>query len=183
MNIEYVGRGYSLDDRIRDVVEGKLDKIEKFLEEPVEIRVTLEVEKHRQIADIHIAHKLGVVQATEEADDMVDAIHAAIAKAEKQARRSRKKLTGRKRRAEPGPGHWPVEIVDRASLATGGGSDGPRVIRSMNLSIKPMSIDEAALALEGSKNDFVVFRDATTDRVSVLYKRRDNNYGLIAPEL
>lgn len=185
MNIEYVGRGYSLDDRIRDVVEAKLDKVERFLQEPIEIRVTLEVEKHRQIADIHIAHKLGVVQAREEADDMVDAIHAAVAKAEKQARRSRKKLTGRKRRGEPGPGHWPVEILDRASLNTGGGGegDGPKVIRSMNLRIKPMSVDEAALALEGSKNDFVVFRDAATDRVSVLYKRRDNNYGLIAPEL
>jgi len=146
------------------------------------VRVTLEVEKHRQIADIHIAHKLGVVQAREEADDMLDAVHVAVAKAEKQARRSRKKLTDRKRRGEPGAlSHWPMEIVEGASLGAGG--DGPRVIRSTRLQIKPMSIDEAALTLEGSKNDFVVFRDATTDRVSVLYKRRDNNYGLIAPEL
>ncbi len=58
-----------------------------------------------------------------------------------------------------------------------------RVIKSSLLQIKPMTIEEAALQLEGSKNDFVVFRDAVNDRVSVLYKRRDDNYGLIAPEL
>lgn len=181
MNIEYVGRGYSLDDRIRGFIEEKLDKVDKFLEEPIEVRVTLEVEKHRQSADIHIAHKLGVLQAREEADDMYDAVNAAVGKAEKQARRSRKKLTGRKRRGEPA--HllsWPLEIVEPASL--GAGSDGPRVIRTTHLKIKPMSIDEAALELEGSKNDFVVFRDAVTDKVNVLYKRKDDNYGLIAPE-
>ena len=80
MNIEFVGRGYSLDDRIRDYIEGKLGKMNKFLEEPIELRVTLEVEKHRQIADIHAAHKLGIVQAREEAADMYDAINAAVAK-------------------------------------------------------------------------------------------------------
>jgi putative sigma-54 modulation protein len=56
------------------------------------------------------------------------------------------------------------------------------VIRSSRLQIKPMSIEEAALELDGGKNDFVVFRDAASDRVSVLYKRKDNNYGLIAPD-
>lgn len=182
MNIEYVGRGYSLDDRIRSFVENKLEKVDKFLEEPVEIRVILEVEKHRQIADVHIAHKLGVLQAREEADDMHDALNAAMAKTVKQARRSRKKLTGRKRRAEPGGRlqQWPLEILERASLAAG--SDGPRIVRSTHLKIKPMSIDEAALELQDSKNDFVVFRDANTDKVHVLYKRKDQNYGLIAPE-
>ena len=71
-------------------------------------------------------------------------------------------------------------MVDRESLST---NAVPQVIKSTLLQIKPMTIDEAALQLESSKNDFFVFRDATSDRVSVLYKRRDNNYGLIAPEL
>jgi putative sigma-54 modulation protein len=56
------------------------------------------------------------------------------------------------------------------------------VIRNTRLQIKPMSIEEAALQLDGAKNDFVVFRDATSDRISVLYKRKDDNYGLIAPD-
>jgi len=181
MNIEYVGRNYELDDRVRRYTAGKLGKLEKFLHEPVEIRVTLEVEKHRQIADIHVSHRGGVLQATEETLDMSDAINQAVEKVEKQARRSRKKVVGKRRRPDRGNGYsWPLAVVERESLGTGA---VPRVIKSTLLQIKPMTIDEAALQLESSKNDFFVFRDATSDRVSVLYKRRDNNYGLIAPEL
>jgi ribosome hibernation promoting factor len=180
MNIEYVGRNYDLDDRIRSYAEGKLGKLDKFLHEPVEVRVTLEVVKHRHIAEVHVKHPHGVLQATEETADMLDALNLAVDKVEKQARRSRKKAVGQRRRSERGNGQsWPLEVVERESLGAGG---APRVVKSTHLQIKPMTIDEAALQLEGAKNDFVVFRDSTTDRVSVLYKRRDSNYGLIAPE-
>jgi putative sigma-54 modulation protein len=57
------------------------------------------------------------------------------------------------------------------------------VIETSHLHIKPMTLDEAALELDVSEQGFVVFRDATSDRLSVLYKRKDQNYGLIAPEL
>jgi ribosome hibernation promoting factor len=181
MNIEYVGRNYELDERVRRFAAGKLAKLEKFLQEPAEIRVTLEVEKHRQIAEVHVTHRGGVLQATEETLDMFDAITQAVEKVEKQARRSRKKVVGKRRRPDRANGNsWPLEVVERESLGSGA---APRVIKSSLLHIKPMTIDEAALQLESSKNDFFVFRDATSDRVSVLYKRRDHNYGLIAPEL
>lgn len=179
MNIEYVGRNYSLDDQIREYTEDHLQKVTKFLEEPVDVRVTLEVEKRRHLADVHVAHKLGVLQSREESGDMYDSIHAAMEKAEKQARRARKKLTGRKRKGNGVP-DWPVDVVDRESLSQG---EAPRIIRSSRLHIKPMSIEEAALQLDGSKNEFIVFRDATSNKVNVLYKRKDENYGLIAPEL
>lgn len=179
MNIEYVGRNYSVDDRIREYTEDHLPKITKFLDEPVDVRVTLEVEKRRHVADVHVAHKLGVLQSREESADMYDALRAAMEKAEKQARRARKKLTDRKRKGNNVP-DWPVDVVDRESL---GGGDTPRIIRSSRLHIKPMSIEEAALQLDGSKNEFIVFRDAASNKVNVLYKRKDDNYGLIAPEL
>ena len=181
MNIEYVGRNYELDDRVRGFAAGKLAKLKKFLQEPAEIRVTLEVEKHRQIAEVHVTHRGGVLQATEETLDMFDAITQVVEKVEKQARRSRRKVVGKRRHPDRANGNsWPLEVVERESLGSGA---APRVIKSSLLHIKPMTIDEAALQLESSKNDFFVFRDATTDRVSVLYKRRDHNYGLIAPEL
>lgn len=179
MKIDYVGRGYQLDDRVRSYTEDKLEKVTKFLQEPIEVRITLETEKHRQIADVHVAHRLGVLQATEEAGDMYDAVNAAVDKAEKQARRSRKKIRERKRREASNGQQWPLAILERESVGAG---ETPRVVRTTQLQIKPMSIDEAALQLEDSKNEFVVFRDAATDLVSVLYKRKDNNYGLIAPE-
>jgi putative sigma-54 modulation protein len=181
MNIEYVGRHVELNDRIREFAEEKLAKVLRFLDEPVEIHLALEREKHRHLADLHISHRFGVLKAREEHDDLFDALHQAVDTMAKQARRERKKLIDRRRRsgrAETG-NQWPVDVVDRASL---GSAEGPRIVKSSALSIKPMSLDEAALQLEGSSNDFIVFRDASSRKISVLYKRRDANYGLISPE-
>lgn len=180
MNIEFYARSYDLDDRIRDYAETKLQKVIKFLSEPVEVRITLDSEKHRQIAEIHVAHKHGVLQAREETDDVVDALNLAVDKVEKQARRAKTKAKDRRRRADRINGQqWPVEVLERGSV--GAGSE-PRIIKASTLQIKPMTIEEAALQLESSKNEFLVFRHSGTDRVNVLYKRKDENYGLIAPE-
>lgn len=182
MNIEYTTKHFELGDGIRELVEGKLGKVAKFVEEPVEIRVILDTEKHRQIAELHVAHRHGILQATEEAETMHEAIHAVVEKIEKQARRSRKKFMDKRRRAQrnnPDNRHWPVSVVDRGSV---GAEGGHRVVKTSNLPIKPMTIDEAALQLEVSKNEFFVFFDSATDRVSVLYKRKDDHFGLISPE-
>lgn len=180
MNVEYVARNFEMDDRIREFTNDKLAKVIKFLDEPVEIRVTLEKEKHRQSAELRLAHRFGLIQAHEETDDMFDAVNLAVDKAEKQARRSRKKFMDKRRKADRVNGQqWPIEVLERASV---GGGGKPRIIKSGVLSIKPMSIDEAALELDDSKNGFVVFRDSVSDQVSVLYRRNDDNYGLITPE-
>lgn len=180
MNIDYVARNFELDGRIREFTADKLSKVIKFLDEPVEIRVTLEQEKHRQIAELRLAHRFGLIKAREETDDIFDAVNLAVDKAEKQARRSRKKFIDKRRKADRVNGqNWPVEVLERSSVAAG---SRPEIIKSSVLNIKPMSIDEAALQLEGSKNGFVVFRDSLSDRVSVLYRRSDQNYGLISPE-
>ena len=180
MNIDFVAHSVQLDDQIREYAENKISKLTKFLDEPIEIRIFLNQERHRCQAELRVAHRFGLIQATEETDDFLDAINLAVDKAGKQARRSRKKFMDKRRKADRNNGNqWPVEVLEKASL---GGGVQPRIIKSSVLSIKPMSLDEAALHLEGSKNDFVVFRDANNDQVSVLYKRRDSNYGLISPE-
>lgn len=179
MKVEYVARSLELDDRIRSFTERKLGKVVKFLDEPVEVRVTLEAEKYRQIADLHVAHRFGVLQAAEETQDILDAVNLAVDKLEKQARRARKKFVDKRRRADRVNGRqWPVAVLERGSIRGG----TPRIIKQSILSIKPMALEEAALRLEGSKNDFVVFRHPETDRISVLYKRKDSNYGLISPD-
>ena len=184
MHIEYQARNYPLDDDIREYTANKLAKAFKFLEEPIEVRVLLEIKKHRNIADIHVSHRFGVVQAAEETGEMRDSINVAVDKIGKQARRSREKHQDRRRRADRKNGgewaEWPVDVLERGSVAA---DEAPRIIKSSVLSIKPMSLDEAALQLESSKNGFVVFRDAGNDQINVLYKRRDDNYGLISPEL
>ncbi|MEZ5331298.1 MAG: ribosome-associated translation inhibitor RaiA [Thermoanaerobaculia bacterium] len=181
MNIEYVGRHVELNDRIRAFAEEKLGKVTKFLDEPVEARLTLERGKHGHLVDLHVAHRFGVLQGHEEAEDLFDAVHDVVEKVEKQARRERKKFLDKRRRAArpDGEAEWPVDVLDRASVGSG---SRPRIVKSTAISIKPMTLDEAALQLEGSRNDFIVFRDAANQKVSVLYKRRDANYGLISPE-
>ncbi len=186
MNIEYVARHYDLNDRVREYAEGKLNKVTKFLDEPIEIRVSLEStnhHQHRMIAELHVAHRHGVLQAAEETEEMLDSINMAVDKLEKQARRARKKFIGKRRRADRmahGESLWPVEVLEGASLGSGA---APKIIKSSQLHIKPMSVEEAALELRDSKNDFIVFRAAATDRVSVLYRRKDSNFGLITPEI
>lgn len=183
MNVEYVARHFDLDDEIRDYTEGKLRKVEKFVEEPVDVRITLVQEKHRHIAEVKLGHRHGVIQATEETGQMQDAVNLAVDKVEKQARRARKKFMDQRRRNNRQYSEfpsWPLEVLEAESLRTG--SEGRRVIKRSALPIKPMTVEEAALQLEASSNDFLVFKDSSTDRVSVLYKRRDTNFGLIAPD-
>lgn len=183
MNIEYTARHFRLRDDLRSLVAGKIDRVVKFVDEPIEVRVTLEADKRRRIAEIHVAHRRGVLQATEEAERMEDAISAAADKVEKQGRRARKKLMDTRRRAQrnaEASHQWPLDVLDSSSVSA---DQVPRVIKTTSLPIKPMTIDEAALQLEDSKNDFFVFLDSGTEKVSVLYRRRDQHYGLIAPEL
>ncbi len=179
MQIDYVSRNFELDDHLREYAASRLGKLSRFLDEPVEVRVTLEQEKYRQIAELRVAHRHGLLQATGETEEMRDTINLVMDKLEKQARRSRKKYKDKRRRADRSNGqhHWPVEILEGTSL----GEERPRIIESSTLNIKPMALDEAAMQLETAANDFVLFRDTRTDRVCVLYKRRDENYGLISP--
>ena len=157
MKIEYFARNATIDDQVRRYAEEKLRKLAKFLDDPeeAEARLTLEHEKHHFVAEVQLSHRHGTLVAKETANQLLDAVNLAVDKVETQAERSRKKHKETPR----------------------------RVVETTKLEIKPMSIEEAALELEDGHRSFVVFRDMDTDRVSVLYKRRDENYGLIAPEL
>jgi putative sigma-54 modulation protein len=184
MHVDYTCRNLQLTDPLRDHVEQRLQKVVKFLEEPIEVKVVLDVEKHRHIAELHVTHRLGFLEAAEENEgSLQEAVNLAVDRAEKQARRSSKKRVDKLRRAdraEHGNGHrWPMEVLDRASV---GGGAVPRIVATTHLPIKPMTIEEAALQLETAEHGFVVFRDAQSDRLSVLFKRKDDNYGLITPE-
>ena len=183
MNIEYVGRHVQLDERIRSHAAEKLSKVSKFLKEPIEVHVTLETEKNRQIAELRVAHRHGTLLARAEDHDLIEALGLAIEALEEQARRGRKRAVDKRRRDDRGAAaqrDWPVDVLERASVGHG---EAPRIVESSILEVKPLSLDEAALALESSKHEFVVFRDAGSEKVNVLYRRRDGNYGLISPEL
>jgi len=183
MNIEYVGRHVELNERIREFTEERLTKAARFLVEPIEVQLILENERHLRVAELHVTHRHGVLHAREENNDLLEAIQIASDALEKQARRARKRSVDKRRRANRQVAeqrHWPIEVLARESVSAGG---APRVVKSTRLEIKPMTLEEAASALHASRRGFVVYRDADTEQINVLYRRKDENYGLISPEL
>jgi len=181
MHIEYVSRGYEGAAAIQEFTESKLKKALRFLEDPLNIRVIFQKTRHGEVSELHVAHRFGTLQATAEAPEMIDAIQGVVDKIEKQARRNRKKFMDRRRRADRVTGlqHWPLDILERSSVASEG---QPKIIESRSISSKPMTIEDAALKLESSDRNFIVFRDSGTRKVSVLYLEDDGNFGLISPE-
>jgi len=183
MKIETIGRNVPVDERLRAAVEKKLQKLVKLVDEPIEARVTLSLEKHLHVAEFHVAHRLGILQAAEESDvNLLDAVNLGVDKVVSQARKAHQKQVGKRRgdkRGETDGSRWPIEVLDHGSVRGGG---VPRIIESTHMPIKPMTIEEAALRLEDAEDGFVVFRDAASSRVNVLYRRKDQNYGLIVPE-
>ena len=193
MATEISGRNYDIPANIRDMVEKKLAKIEERLfDDVIDVRVVLQVEKYRNICEILIKGKEHDVKSVQESDEsMQDAINSALDHVKRQAQKNRKKIRDHHRHDNgdnaftPDITEWAVQVLEPGNLredAGDGGAGTPRIIKTNNIPIRPMSIEEAALRLDDSKNEFIVFRDIDTDRVSVIYKRRDNNLGLIAPE-
>jgi putative sigma-54 modulation protein len=182
MKIDYVGRHLALDDVVRSHAAEKLGRLTRFLAEPVAAHVTLDAERHRKIAEIHLRHRHGSLHAREENSDLLEAIGQASDHLERQAKRARKRSVDRRRRASREAvrrRHWPVEVLARESLQRGA---PPKVIKSSRFEIHPMTLEQAALRLEGTRNGFLIFHDAESDRLSVLYRRHDDDYGLIVPE-
>jgi putative sigma-54 modulation protein len=182
MNIEISGRNYEVTDRIRDLIEKKLAKVTKYFEDIIEIRCVLNVEKYRNICEITILGKSYDSKAAQEADTMEDAINSAVDHLKRQAGENRKKVRDRKRRSKSNNAvnEWTLNVLEPSLLRTEDAR--PRIIQTTNIAIRPMSIEQAAMTLDDSRNEFIVFRDVDNDRVTVIYKRKDNNFGMIAPE-
>jgi putative sigma-54 modulation protein len=144
------------------------------------------VEKYRNICEIIIVGKEHDVKSVQESDEsMQDAINAALDHVKRQAQKHREKIRDHRngRPKAPPVTDWTVQVLEPGRLRDTDDHNRARIIKTNNLPIRPMSIEQAALLLDDSKNEFIVFRDLDTDKVSVLYKRRDKNLGLIAPEV
>jgi len=186
MRIDFSSRHIDLDVATREWTEERLARAGRFLREPIEVRVAVEGtagEKHLVAVEMHVGHRHGDLHARAENVDLREALGEASAAVEVQAKRSRERAVDRRRRAGRAAAasrQWPVDVLARESVRAGA---APRIIRSSRLTIESMTLDQAASQLETSRNEFVVFLDAERDRVSVLYKRRDDDYGLIAPDV
>lgn len=180
MKIEYIARKVTLTDQVRQLTEKKLSKVKKYFNDILDIRVEVDQERHLYVADIFIKGKDFDIKATTQNKELTSAIQEAVDKLEMQARKAKAKLKKHNKRLEPlETPDWSVDVVERGSA----GSGELRIVERTTIPIKPMTAEEAVLNIEGSSDEFFVFRNATTDRINVLYRRADGNLGLITPEL
>ena len=188
MSTEITGRNYEVSAEVRALLDKKLAKIEERLfDDVIDVRVVLQVEKYRNICEILIIGKEHDVKAVQESEEsMQDAINAAVDHVKRQAQKNRKKIREHHRETPKNGDRvtdWTIQVLDPGQLREPSDNSQPRIIQRNNIPIRPMTIEDAAMRLEHSKNEFVVFRDLDTDKISVLYKRRDSKLGLIAPEV
>lgn len=178
MQIDFTGRGTEVPEPIRTLTERKLGKLKKVLRGISHVHVILTADKHRQIAEVSVHSPHLTLTAVEESADLGGSLATVIEKLTRQAQRHTGKLRERKRRGARNAGLW-------AGVVPSGDSRGEgrlRIIRSRRFVPKPMTMEEALLEVNASDDGFLVFRDAVTERMNVLYRRKDGNLGLIEPE-
>jgi len=162
-------------ENLKSYVSEKLDRFDKYLDNPAEASVVLTVEKFRHIAEINIAGDKLTITGSEQTNDMYAAIDMALDKLEKQIKKSKQKIRDR-RSASKNRNRSLLEETDHLP-----DEDAERQIKIRNIEYKPMDIEEAVLQMDLIEDNFLVFTNARSDRINVLYRRKDGHYGLIQP--
>jgi putative sigma-54 modulation protein len=165
---------------LRDYAEEKLERVKKYLRRPIDAHVILSVAKERHLAEITLKADHVTMFAAEETHDLHSAIDFAVAKLEHQAEKLKTRRRNHKGgRNSAGPAEVMTSVLAAEIPEPGGTRD---VIRTQRVPAKPMSVEEAVEQLAASRDEFLVFTNASNQMLAVLYRRRDGNYGLIEPE-
>ncbi len=185
MELMIHGRNMEITQRLQNYVEKKIDRLDRYLPNLTDVRVDLSTENtrsadERQIAQITIRDNRGtILRAEERSNDMFAAIDEVVDKLYSQISRYRGKQRRRWRQgisAEEFMGE-PLPFAEEAD------EEDADIVRTKRFPIQPMTAEEAIDQLELLGHDFFVFFNAEDETINVLYKRRDENYGLLQPEL
>jgi len=164
-------------ESLKTYAEEKISKINKYLDSPVEAHIVLTVEKFRHLADVTLSINGTWIKGVEETEDMYSAIDQVMDKIERQVKRYLSKI--RTHRLENLKGK-DRSVSDEADEAAAFSQEYPTIEVEKTFA-KPMDAEEAAMQLNISKQGFLVFRNAKTMDINVIYKRGDGNLGLIEP--
>ncbi len=157
-----------------------MTKLKKFLEGFTEANVVLSVEKFRHIAEVTIMANGTKIVGQEETNDMYSAIDLVADKLEKQVKRHREKIKEKNPLSHVKGRTVGINVLSFDNTQE---NNAPRIIKSERYLAKPMYLDEAVMQLDVLPNEFLVFTNAESEAINVLYKRRDGDYGLIEPEV
>ncbi|MBR6218083.1 MAG: ribosome-associated translation inhibitor RaiA [Eubacterium sp.] len=176
MNYIISGKNIDVTDGLREAIYDKLGRLEKFFSEDTNVQVTFSVEKERQKIEVTIPMKGHIIRAEQVSDDMYVSIDMVVEIIERQVTRYKKKIIDKEQDAAYFNDRF---LEDESEVAD---EDEIKIIRSKRFAVKPMYPEDACIQMELLGHNFYVFRNAETDEVNVVYKRKGNTYGLIEPE-
>ncbi|MDI6687200.1 MAG: ribosome-associated translation inhibitor RaiA [Desulfobacterales bacterium] len=162
-------------ENLKSYAQEKLNRFDKYLYNPAEAKVVLSVEKFRHIAEINIIGDRLNINGKEETDNMYSAIDMVLDKLEKQIKKNKQKNRGYRGSSKVRTRSAFVEDIVHGDVNV------ERDIKIKNIEYKPMDIEEAIMQMDLINSNFLVFTNARTNQVNVLYSRKDGHYGLIQP--
>ncbi len=161
---------------LKDYVEERLKKLEKYIDNPAEANVVLSVEKFRNVAEVNLVAGGMTINGREEAKDMHIAVDNVIEKIERQIKKHKGK--SRDHKAAGASMNENIDSVE-SELEDYEDMEHPKVVETRTIVLKPMFLEEAVMEMEVAKNRFIVYRDSLSEKVCVIYRREDGNYALI----
>ncbi len=173
MRVEIIGRDYNPSDKLKDVINRKVTKLEKYFDENASIRVVCKCErKDRYTMELTIKFDGMLARGEVTSDNMYDNIDLVLPKLERQLAKYKSKLSDRLRKGV----EFEEEIIESLPAKQN------KLVKTKTFELHPMDIEEAILQLELLQHDFFIFHNAENGRVNVLYKRGDGDYGLLDPQ-
>lgn len=176
MNIKVVGKNIEITDSIREYVEKRVERLEKFEGKNTEVTVVCSVEREEQIVEIQINQNGEFIRIEERNDDLYASVDLAIDKAERQLRKEKEKRVEKNKDAS-----LKDKVMD---LFRGSNSEHKGdITKTLAYDIKPITIEDAKLKLDSERDSmFLPFVNVETNEVNILYKRNDGSFGIVIPE-
>ncbi len=188
MQIIFTGKRVDVTQGARSYAEGKLSKLARFFDHVQEVHVIESKLRNQHVVEVTLRANGTLIRAEERAVDFHAALDLVVDKLERQLSRYKERFItrtreslGGKKSAEvaPAPALTAAETAAPASPEDA----APTIVRTKRFAIKPMDPEEAAMEMELIGHDFYVFRNAESNEINVVYRRRDGNYGLIEPTI
>lgn len=175
MKYQFRGKNIQVTGALKEYVEKRLGKLDKYFENTPEAIVTLLVEKERHRIEVTIPLNGLLLRGEEESPDMYSSVDLVVEKLEKQINKYKTRVKKNKGVS--------FKTLPTENKGTSGDEEEPRIVRTKRFAIKPMSVEEAVLQMNLLGHSFFMFSNADTEEANVVYRRKDGNYGLIEPEI
>ena len=171
MDIKYVARNYKISDKLKDIIEKKLGKLEKYFNKDVEVKVACAEQNDRCKLEITVNSSGLFLRSEVESDNMYNNIDLALPKLERQIVKNNKKF---KNKFAERVAFDTFEFIEKEPEVERG-----KVVKTKTFELDPISVEDAEAYMEAVGHNFYVFLNGETGEINVLYKRNDGNLGLI----